>query len=741
MVEYLELKVSEAETKDVGRVIARIDPNDMQLCQIGIGDIVEIQGQKTTLAKVMPIYPEKRGNKIIQIDGVTRKNADIGIDDEVKIRKISPKDATLVVFSPIQSLQKSIPTKALGEKLDAVPLVKGDIVRVTLLGTQSLEFITESAEPEGSVIIRPQTEITIKGQPRGEKPTGTCYEDIGGLRKQMQRVREMIELPLRYPEVFERLGIEAPRGVLLYGPPGCGKTLLARAVANETDAYFIQVSGPEVIHKFYGESEAHLRKIFEAAQSNAPSIIFLDEIEAIGSKREEVRGDQQVERRVSAQLLALMDGLKERGQVVVIAATNVPDLLDPALRRPGRFDREIIIPVPDTEGRREVLDIHTRGMPLAGDVSIKKLAEITHGFSGADLEALAREAAMGVFRTCMPDINFALEKIPYEKIMTLEVKMDDFREAMKEVRPSLLREAFLKTPDVTWEDVGGLEEIKQILKDTIEYPLKYGDLFEHVKTAPPRGILLYGLPGTGKTLVAKAVAKESGVNFVSVKGPQLISMWVGKTEEGIRELFKKARQTTPCIIFFDEIDSIAPRRSGMDSSRVSERAVSQLQTELDGIEELKGVVVLGATNRKDLLDDALLRAGRFDFQIEFPVPDRATKLKIFEIHTREKPLAKDVNFEKLIDLLGEKASGADIESLCRKASVLAIREFIHTAKDVKDKKKLFVKMSHFKEALGIEPKDSQTKAEKQVQKDDFSKKVEEIEIEGAEKFKKELEDF
>ena len=695
----LELKVAEAETKDVGRVIARIDPDDMQLCEISAGDIIEIQGQRVTLAKMMPTYPEKRGNKIIQIDGITRKNANVGIDDEVKIKKASPKDAAFVVFSPTQSLAKPIPAQTLREKLDAVPLVKGDLVRVTLFGTQSLEFITESAEPEGLVIIRPQTEITIKGQPRGEKPTGTCYEDIGGLRKQMRRVREMVELPLRYPEVFERLGIEAPKGVLLYGPPGCGKTLLARAVANETDAYFIQVSGPEVIHKFYGESEAHLRAIFEKAQQNAPSIIFLDEIEAIGSKREEVRGDQQVERRVSAQLLALMDGLKERGHVVVIAATNVPDLLDPALRRPGRFDREIIIPVPDLEGRREVLDIHTRGMPLAEDVSIKKLSEITHGFSGADLQALCREAAMNVLRTVMPDINFALEKIPYEKIMTLAVKMDDFREAMKEVRPSLLREAFLKTPDVTWEDVGGLEEIKQILKDTIEYPLKYGDLFEHVKAAPPRGILLYGPPGTGKTLVAKAVAKESGVNFVSVKGPQLMSMWVGKTEEGIRELFKKARQTTPCIIFFDEIDSIAPRRSGADSSGVSGRAVSQLQTELDGIEELKGVVVLAATNRKDLLDKALLRSGRFDFQLEFPLPDKNTKLNIFEIHTRRKPLAKDVDFEKLIDLLGEKASGADIESLCRKASVLAIREFIHTAKDVKDKKKLFVKMSHFAEVL------------------------------------------
>ncbi|PIR01799.1 MAG: AAA family ATPase [Candidatus Nealsonbacteria bacterium CG_4_9_14_0_2_um_filter_37_38] len=696
----IELKVVEAETKDVGRVIARIDPNDMQLCEIEAGGIVEIQGKRSTVAKVMPTYPQKRKNGIIQIDGITRKNAEVGIDDQVKIRRVSCKDATLVIFLPKESLTKPIPSETLKAKIEAVPLTQGDLVRITLFGTQTLEFIAEKVEPElFPVIIRPKTEIRIKGAPRGEKPTGACYEDVGGLHKQIQRLREMIELPLRYPEVFERLGIGAPKGVLLYGPTGCGKTLLARAVANETDAYFTHASGPEIIHKFYGESEAHLRKIFETAQQNAPGIIFLDEIEAIGSKREEVRGDQQVERRVTAQLLALMDGLKERGQVVVISATNTPDLLDPSLRRPGRFDREIEISVPDIDGRREILDIHTRGMPLAEDVELQKLAEITHGFSGADLESLCREAAMNVLRTVIPDINFALEKIPYEKIMALEVKMDDFREALKEVRPSLLREAFLKTPDVTWDDVGGLDEVKQILQDTIEYPLKYGYLFEHVKTSPSKGILLYGPPGTGKTLVAKAVAKESGVNFVAVKGPQLMSMWVGKTEEGIRELFKRARQTTPCIIFFDEIDAIAPRRSGLDSSRVSERAVSQIQTELDGIEELKGVVVLAATNRKDLLDEALLRAGRFDFQIEFPIPDRETKRKIFEIHTRGKPLSRDIEIERLIDLLGEGATGADIESLCRKASLLAIREFIHTAKDVKDKKKLFIRMSHFEKAL------------------------------------------
>lgn len=698
----IELKVAEAESKDVGRTIARIDPDDMKLCGINVGDIIEIQGKKRTAARVMPTYPYNREKKILQIDGITRGNAGIGLDNQVKIRGIVCEDADLIIFSPKSHLLKSGPGEITGEiirkNLENTPLVKGDLVRVIPLGTQTLEFAAEKIEPEGkAVIIKSKTEVRIKGESRGQKPTGACYEDVGGLHKEIQRLREMIELPIRYPKVFEKLGIEAPKGVLLHGPPGCGKTLLARAVAHETDTYFIPVSGPEIIHKFYGESEAHLRKIFETAQKNAPSIIFLDEFDAIGARREGLSDANQVERRVTAQLLSLMDGLKERGQIVVIAATNAPDLLDPAFRRPGRFDREIVIPVPDIDGRREILEIHTRGMPLAEDASINKLSEITHGFSGADLEALCREAAMNVLRKIFPDINFAVEKIPYEKIMALEVKVDDFRKALEEVRPSLLRQAFLKTPDISWEDIGGLEEIKQILQDIIEYPLKYPDLFEYLKTSPSKGILLFGSPGTGKTLLAKAVAKESKVNFISIKGPQFMIMWVGKTEEAIRDVFKKARQTAPCIIFFDEIDGIAPQR-GRDSSGVSERAVTQLQTEMDGIEELKGVVVLAATNRKDLLDPALLRAGRFDFHLEVKIPDRSTKLKIFEIHTHGKPLAKDINFEKLIDLLGEEATGADIETLCRKASMLAIREFIHTA-DIKDKKNLFVKMSHFEEAF------------------------------------------
>lgn len=694
----IELRVAEAEIKDVGKTIARIDPDDMKLCGINVGDIVEIQGARRTVALAMPTYQDKKEKKIIQIDGVTRENAKVGLDDYVKIKKSFYDDAQLVIFAPKNALQKSISVEIIKKSLSDVnlPLVEGNLVRIPVLGIQNLEFIAEKVEPkEDPVIIRSKTEIRIKGQPRGERSTGACYEDIGGLRKQIQRLREMIELPMRHPKIFEKLGIEAPKGVLLIGPPGCGKTLLSRAVAHETNAYFISIGGPEVIHKFYGESEAHLRKIFETAQKNAPSLIFLDEFDAIGAKREKVIGD--VEKRVTAQLLSLMDGLKERGQVVVIAATNTPDLLDPALRRPGRFDREIIIPVPDIDGRREILDIHTRGMPLAEDVSILKLVEITHGFSGADLEALCREAAMNALRVVMPDINFAAEKIPYEKIMVLEIKMSDFLEARKEVEPSLLREAFVRIPDVSWEDVGGLEEIEQILQDNIEYPLKYLELFEHLKTTPSKGILLHGLPGTGKTLIVKAVAKESKINFISVKGPELMIKWVGETEEAIRKIFKTARQTTPCIIFFDEIDAIAPQR-GRDSSGVSERAVTQLQTEMDGIEELKGVVVLAATNRKELVDPALLRAGRFDFHLEVPMPDRKTKLKIFEIHTRGKPLTKDVDFEKLIDLLGEGATGADIEGLCRKASMLAIREFIRTAEDIKDKKKLFIRMSHFEES-------------------------------------------
>lgn len=581
-------------------------------------------------------------------------------------------------------------------------MTPGDKVRATLFGTRHQEFSVVDTSPKGVVVIHPATNIKLKGERAGEKEgIGVTYEDIGGLHKEIQRIREMIELPLKYPEVFERLGIEAPKGVLLHGPPGTGKTLIARAVANETDANFFHITGPEVIHKFYGESERLLRAIFEKASENAPSIVFTDEIDAIASKREEVRGDQQVERRVVSQLLALMDGLKSRGQVIVVAATNIPQVLDPALRRPGRFDREIEISIPDKNGRLEIIHIHTRGMPLASDVNLERLAEITHGFVGADLEALCREAAMITLRKIMPQIEFEADYIPYELLMELEVTMDDFMEALKEVEPSAIREVFTEIPDVKWSDVGGLEEAKRVLMETIEWPLKYPELFQHASTNPPKGILLTGPPGTGKTLLAKAVASESEVNFISVKGPSLLSKFVGESERGVREVFRKAKQASPCIVFFDEIDAIAPVRGASADSHATERVISQFLTELDGIEELKGVVVLAATNRADIVDPALLRAGRFDFQLELPSPDEKSRLEIFKIHTKGKPLASDVSLEEL-SKEAEGMVGSDIESICRKASMLAIREFVNrtgSKLEASEVSSFKIAVKHFEEAI------------------------------------------
>ncbi|MDI6815080.1 MAG: CDC48 family AAA ATPase, partial [Dehalococcoidales bacterium] len=695
----LTLRVSEALAKDVGRGIARIDPKDMAIMGAEVGDIIQILGKRQAVAKAMPTYMEERGKDIIQIDGITRENAQIGLGEKAQVEKVDYKTATTIVLAPLA------PSSTFAEKdsgyirrlLEGLAVTSGDKVRVTLFGTRYQEFSVVNTSPKGVVVIHPTTSIKMKGEKVSEKEgVGVTYEDIGGLHKEILKIREMIELPLKYPEVFDRLGIGAPKGVLLHGPPGCGKTLIARAVANETDAYFIHISGPEVIHKFYGESEAHLRAIFEKASEQAPAIVFLDEIDAIASKREEIRGDQQVERRVVAQLLALMDGLKSRGEVIVIGATNIPNVLDPALRRPGRFDREISISIPDKNGRLEILHIHTRGMPLASDIDLEKLAEITHGFVGADLEALAREAAMITLRKIMPKIEFEADYIPYELLLELEVTMDDFMEALKEVEPSAIREVFTEIPDVKWSDVGGLEEAKRVLKETIEWPLKYPEIFKQAKTNPAKGLLLTGAPGTGKTLLAKAVANESGVNFISVKGPALLSKWVGESERGIREVFKKAKQASPCIIFFDEIDAIAPTRGTSADSHVTERVISQLLTELDGIEELKGVVVLAATNRPDIIDPALLRAGRFDLQLELPIPDEKTRLEIFKIHTKGKPLADDVDLESLAKAT-EGMVGSDIEAITRKASMLAIREFIN--QDKKSFARFKIDAQHFREAL------------------------------------------
>lgn len=698
----LILKVAEARSRDVGRGIVRIDPKDMGKIEAEVGDIVEVKGKKKTVAKLMPTYPEDRGKGMVQMDGLIRENAQAGLDEKVSIQKVPHQHAQKVVISPLtlmRAMRRDRDLRYLGSLLEGLPIREGDRIRATLFGTRSQDFTVVSTSPKGAVTIHPRTLIRIKEEKElAERRERISYEDIGGLSKEIRRIREMIELPLRYPQVFERLGIEPPKGVLLHGPPGCGKTLIARAVANETDAYFTQLSGPEIMHKFYGESEAHLRAIFQDATAHAPSIIFLDEIDAIAPKREEMGGEKQVEKRVVAQLLALMDGLQSRGEVVVVGATNIPNVLDPALRRPGRFDREIEISIPDKNGRLEILQIHTRGMPLAEDVDLERISQITHGFVGADLEALCREAAMTALRKIFPSIDFQLDEIPYGTLMELEVTMDDFLEALKEVEPSAIREVFTEIPDVKWSDVGGLNQIKQVLKETIEWPLKYTNLFEHARTNPPKGILLYGAPGTGKTLIAKAVASESSVNFISVKGPELLSKWLGESERGIREVFRKAKQASPCIVFFDEIDALAPRRGSGFDSHVTDRVISQFLTELDGIEELKGVVVLATTNRLDIVDPALLRAGRFDFLLELPIPDKQTRIEIFKIHTKGKPLAPDVSLEALADTT-QGLVGADIEAICRKASMLAIREFIEGHKDAKDYSKFQILAKHFKEAL------------------------------------------
>ena len=703
----LTLKVKEALAKDVGRAIVRIDPEDLNALGLEVGEIVEIEGKRKTPAKLMPCYAEDRGKGLIQMDGISRENAQIGLDEKVKIRKIDYKPANRITLLPLtvsSLLQRDKDTKYIGSLVEGLPVIAGDKVRAKLFGSRSCDFKVLETIPDGVVLISPATLIRMESMgadvPRGVK---ISYEDIGGLSAQIQRIREMIELPLKYPQVFERLGIDAPKGVFLYGPPGTGKTLIARAVANETDAYFTHISGPEIMGKFYGESEARLRSVFEDAQKHAPAIIFIDEIDAIAPKREEMGGEKQVERRVVAQLLSLLDGLESRGQVIVIAATNIPNTIDPALRRPGRFDREISIPIPDKNGRLEILQIHTRGMPLAEDVSLEKLAEITHGFVGADLEALAREAAMSALRKILPKIDFELVDIPYETLMELKVTMDNFLEAMKEVEPSAIREVFVEVPDVKWQDVGGLENIKEELKEAVEWPLKYSEAFKKANTNHPKGILLYGAPGTGKTLLAKAIANESGVNFISVKGPSLISKYVGESERAIREVFKIAKQASPTILFFDEMDSLVPRRgSSSTDAHVTERVISQFLTEMDGIEELKGVVVLAATNRLDLVDPALLRSGRFDLLLELPKPDEATRLEIFKIHTKNKPLAGDVDLKSLAKET-EGMVGSDIEFICRKASMLAIREFLgHRLKerDYADRE-LKISREHFEGAVKL----------------------------------------
>lgn len=701
------LRVKEALVKDVGRAIARIDPKDMRLLGLESGDIILIEGKRTTPVKIMPCYPEDRDKQIIQIDGISRENAQSGIDEKVKVTKTTYRQAVRIKLKPDTksgSLFKSNDAKYIGSLINGLSVATGDKVRANLFGSRSVNYTVTDTNPTGVVLIQPNTTFQLETvKVDGVNESKVSYEDIGGLGNQVQRIREMIELPLKYPEIFERLGVQPPKGVFLYGPPGTGKTLIVRAVAHETDAYFINISGPEIMGKFYGESEGRIRKIFEEAQAHAPSIIFIDEIDAIAPKREDMGGEKQVEKRVVAQLLSLMDGLESRGKVIVIGATNIPNSIDPALRRPGRFDREISISIPDKKGRLEILHIHTRGVPLSANVDMEKIAEITHGFVGADLEALAREAAMTSLRKILPEIDFELSEIPYELLMSLEITMENFMSAMKEVEPSAIREVFVEVPDVKWEDVGGLDEIKEALKETVEWPLKYADLFKKLDTKPPKGIILHGKPGTGKTYLAKALASESGVNFISVKGPQILSRYIGESEKGVRELFRLAKQASPCILFLDEIDSLTPRRTADSSgSGVIERVIGQFLTEMDGIEDLNGVIVLAATNRIDLIDPALLRSGRFDLIFELPLPDEKTREKIFHIHTRNKPLGKKVNLKKL-SINTEGLTGSDIEFICRKAAMLCIRALIEmkAAKSGGVLDDISISESHFDEAIEL----------------------------------------
>ncbi|MBI4144921.1 CDC48 family AAA ATPase [Candidatus Woesearchaeota archaeon] len=716
----IRLKVTEAIQDDVNKGIVRIDSGFMHRVGVRPGDVVEIEGTRKTVALVDRAYPSDIGLDFIRMDNLARKNARTSIGEQVAVRKADVKEAKKVIIAPAKEgiVVKASPA-IFKQGLLGRAVVKGDIIslggarrrRSTMSGSPffdevfsmldessmmgfgfgDLRFMVVECNPKQPVIITEATEIQLNPEAvelKEEAVPEVAYEDIGGLQDEIHKIREMIELPLKHPEIFERLGVEPPKGVLLHGPPGTGKTLLAKAVANETNSHFVLINGPEIMSKYYGQSEENLRKKFEEAEKNAPSIIFIDEIDAIASKREETRGE--VERRVVAQMLALMDGLKSRGRVVVIAATNVPNILDPALRRPGRFDREIEIGVPNKEGRLNILKIHTRNMPLQKDVNLKELAMTTHGFVGADLSSLAKEAAMIVLRRILPDLKYeAEEAIPKEILEKLMVGRKDFKDALKVVRPSALREVLVEIPNIKWEDIGGLTNVKQELLEAVEWPLKHPEAFKRLGVKPPKGIMLYGPPGTGKTLLAKAVAHESEANFISIKGPELLSKWVGESEKAVREIFKKARQAAPAIIFFDELDSLAPKRGASSDSHVTERVVNQLLTEIDGLESLHDVVIIGATNRPDIVDTALLRPGRFDRIILTPVPDKAQRLEIFKIHTKSMPLGKNVKLEDLAERT-EGYVGADIESICRESAIMALRENMSAKEIMKE---------HFDQAL------------------------------------------
>jgi transitional endoplasmic reticulum ATPase len=701
----LEMQFVVVEGFQVGRGAARLDPVDMTRLGCQAGDTIMITGSRTTAAKVVPLGVMDRGQQAIQMDSQVRQNSASGLGERVTVRKARVKSAEKVTLLPLTGgapIQEG-DLQYIARYLVGLPVTVGDLLRVGTPGAAPREFLiigTTPATPSYSLhkrntgeletLIPPQPQLAtdveavivqpgtvVRAQARGAtRPGGlgrVSYENIGGLGKELQRIREMIELPLKYPAVFDRLGVEPPKGVLLYGPPGTGKTLIARAVASETNAAFFVINGPEIMNKFYGESESRLRSVFQEAQKRAPSIIFIDELDALAPKRTETGGE--VERRIVGQLLALMDGLASRGQVVLIGATNQPNALDPAMRRPGRFDREISLRVPDVRGRTEILQIHSRDAALAGDVDFARLAQLTPGFVGADLEALCREAAMIALRRVLPHIDYEKGYIPYETLIDLNITMADFQAALREIEPSTTREVYVEVSETSWDDIGGLDKVKDLLTEGVEWPLRYPEIYAHARVEPPRGVLLSGPPGSGKTLIARALANQCEASFISIKGPELLSKWVGESEKGIREVFRRAKQAAPCLVFFDEIDALAPHRGGEIDGHAGDRVIAQLLTEMDGVEGREGVIVVAATNRPELIDPALLRPGRFDLVVELGYPNEADRRAIFAIHTRGRPLAPDITIEELARLT-EGRSGADIEAICRRAALLALRDWI-----------------------------------------------------------------
>ena len=670
------LKIDEVPQQHVGRGRAIIDPKVIEDNSWNTGQILELTYNKKTHVKLWPGTPEEYGSGVVKIDGITRQNIGAGIGDKITIKAVEAANAEQIVLSPTEKITaEGIQEYMIFNYLNHV-FTTGDTISLSTQMGGKVQFVITSTKPSKPVIVTEKTQFKLGPMTKAVDSSvpRVTYDELGGLKNEVQKIREMVELPMRHPELFEKIGVEAPKGVLLYGPPGTGKTLLAKAVAGETNAHFISLSGPEIMGKYYGESEERIREIFKQAEENSPSIVFIDEIDSIAPKRDEVSGE--VEKRIVAQLLTLMDGMKSRGKVVVIAATNRPDSIDPALRRPGRLDREIEIGIPDDEGRFEILSIHTRGMPIDEKVNLKQISKTTHGFVGADLEVLSKEAAMRSLRRILPEIDLDEDKISAEILQKIQITNEDFREALKEVRPSALREVQVQVPNVSWDDVGGLEELKEELREAVEWPIKHKEAFEYVNVETPKGILLHGPPGTGKTLIAKALAKMTESNFISVKGPELLSKWVGESEKGVREIFRKARQAAPCIIFFDEVDALVPRRgSGGSESHVTENVVSQILTEIDGLEELHNVLIIGATNRVDIVDEALLRPGRFDRIIEVPKPDNKGREQIFKIHSKKKPLAEDVSITKLVELT-EGFSGAEIAAVANRAAITALKRYV-----------------------------------------------------------------